>query len=267
MSNYWQQREAEQRLRFQAKKEKELEQKMSELYRVSANKVTDKMLSLYPLLLEEETTANSYYLYVRYYKLRNQINKELSQLGNKQLKELEQGLKDMYIYSVNKTLHGINFQLKNKKELKNVISSLWDNRTSWKETVWCQDGLNGSQRVARIMTQLQNTLERGMTDCVVRGASKDELVKTIKARFGVSYSEASRLARTELTYIQNQATKDSYLKAGIEEYEYLAEIDDRTSELCQELNGKRFKVNSAMVGVNYPPMHPNCRSAVLAVID
>lgn len=56
---------------------------MSELYRVSANKVTDKMLSLYPLLLEEETTANSYYLYVRYYKLRNQINKELSQLGNK----------------------------------------------------------------------------------------------------------------------------------------------------------------------------------------
>lgn len=267
MSNYWQQREAEQRLRFQAKKEKEVAQKLGELYRASANKITDDMVKLYPLLLDDNTLANNYYKYQRYFQLREYINQELSKLGNKELKELEKGLKEMYIYSMKKTLKGLKISANNNKELENVIKSLWDNRTSWKETVWCQDGLNGAQRIAKQMTQLQNALERGMTDCVVRGVSKDELVKTLKSTFGVSYSEANRLARTELTYIQNQATKDSYLKAGVQEYEYLAEVDNRTSELCEELNGKRFNINAAIVGVNYPPMHPNCRSTVLAVID
>ena len=267
MSNYWQQREAEQKLRWQAKKEKQVAQKLGELYATAASKITNDMVKLYPLLLDDNTIANNYYRFERYYELRNRINKELSKLGNKELEELEKGLKEMYIYSMKKTLKGLKISTNNNKELENVIKSLWDNRASWSQTVWCQDGLNGAQRIAKQMTQLQNALERGMTDCVVRGVSKDELVKTLKARFGVSYSEANRLARTELTYIQNQATKDSYIQAGIQEYEYLAEVDDRTSELCQDLNGKRFNINAATVGVNYPPMHPNCRSTVLAVID
>ena len=267
MSNYWQIRQAEQKMRFQLKTEKELEQKLGELYRAAANKITVEIMDIYPLLLEEDVLANNYYRYVRLFKLREQINQELSQLGIKELEELENSLKQMYIYSTNKTLQGLNFKVKNNKELNNLVKSLWDNRSSWSETVWCNDGLSGSQRVSKSMTQLYNTLERGMNDCVLRGASKDELVKTLQQRFNVSYSQANRLARTELTYIQNQATKDSYIKAGVEEYQYFAELDSRTSDLCEELNGKRFKVNSAVVGVNYPPLHPNCRSTVLAVIN
>lgn len=266
MSAYWQKREANQRLKFQSKTEKEIERELRRHYTRAANKVIEKIEFLYPSLLEDEPTANQYYKYVRYYKLLESINRELTLLGKEEIHVLEDKFQNMYRYSSWKTLKGLNFSTENKMELEKVIQSLWDNRSSWSETVWCKDGLTGAQRIEKQMTQLQNHLERGLSDCVVRGASKDELVKTLKSRFGVSFSEANRLARTELTYIQNQATKDSYKKAGVREYEYLAEVDGRTSDLCAELNGQRFPIDAAIVGVNYPPLHPNCRSTVLAVI-
>ena len=267
MSNYWQKREAEQKLKFQAKTEKEIERELRELYTKAADKVIEDMELLYPSLLEDGTIANQYYRYTRYYKLLEKINKELTLLGKEEIKVLETKMETMYKYSSWKTLKGLNFSTSNKMELENVIKSLWENRTSWSKDVWCRDGLAGLQRVEKAMSQLQNQLERGMSDCVLRGASKDELVKTLQSRFGVSFSEANRMARTELTYIQNQAAKDSYKKAGVREYEFLAEDDERTSDLCSDLNGERFPIDAAVVGENYPPLHPNCRSTVLAVID
>ena len=267
MSKYWQKREAEQRLRYQLKTEKEIEKELEKLYRAAADKVIRDMELIYPSLLEDEVLANYYYRYKRYYQLREKINKRLSKLGKKELELLEEKFEKMYKYSSWKTLEGMNFSIDNKMELEKIVQSLWDNRTSWSKTVWCKDGLNGAQRVEKTMSKLQNRLEKGMSDCVLRGASKDELIRELKATFGVSFSEADRLARTELTYIQNQATKDSYIKAGVTQYEYLAEIDNRTSEICAEMNGQRFDVAAAVVGVNYPPLHANCRSTVLAVID
>lgn len=267
MNNYWQKREAEQRLRFQTKTEKEINKELRKLYLAAADKVVSDMELIYPSLLTDDALANYYYRYKRYYKLREKINKELTTLGNSELKLLNKKFETMYKYSSWKTLEGLNFAVDNKMELEKVVQTLWDNRGSWRETVWCKDGLSGAQRVEKTMTKLQNKIEKGISDCVLRGASKDELVKELRSTFGVSFSEADRIARTELTYIQNQATKDSYIKAGVKEYEFLAEIDDSTSDECAELNGERFSIEAAIVGVNYPPLHPNCRSTVLAVID
>ncbi|MDZ5017221.1 phage head morphogenesis protein, partial [Clostridium perfringens] len=52
----------------------------------------------------------------------------------------------------------------------------------------------------------------------------------------------------------------------IEEYEYSATLDLRTSDICSELDNKPFKVKNAIVGVNYPPMHANCRSTTIPVV-
>jgi SPP1 gp7 family putative phage head morphogenesis protein len=81
---------------------------------------------------------------------------------------------------------------------------------------------------------------------------------------GVKYSNCERLARTEFNHIANQATKDSYKQTqGIDEYKYVATLDSRTSEICQNLDGKVFPLSEAEEGVNYPPAHPNCRSVTI----
>ena len=59
----------------------------------------------------------------------------------------------------------------------------------------------------------------------------------------------------------------SYNEIGIKKYKYVATLDSRTSELCRELDGKEFEVSKAQTGVNYPPMHPRCRSTTISVID
>ena len=110
-------------------------------------------------------------------------------------------------------------------------------------------------------------MEKGLIDCVSRGTSKDELVKTLMADFDIGFRSADRIARTELSYIQNQATLDKYNEAGVKKYEILAAHDARTCDICSEMNGKIFELSKAQAGVNMPPFHPNCRCAVLGVID
>ncbi len=43
----------------------------------------------------------------------------------------------------------------------------------------------------------------------------------------------------------------------------MATLDSRTSLACRELDGKDFAVAEARAGVNYPPMHPRCRSTTI----
>lgn len=269
VSKYWQKREAEQRERYLSKSEKESAAMLRKMYAAAANDIVKDMELLYLRLLDEgeDTIANNLYRFNRYYHLREQLNRKLNKLGAKQLKELSPQMENMYKWTSSQVLSSLGFEVAEKKELDIVAKSMWDNRESWSKKVWCADGLTAEERVGKNMATLQRTLEKGLQDCVARGTSKDELVKTLIKRFDVSYSQADRLARTELTYIQNQATKDSYIKAGVRQYEYFAELDARTSEQCAEMNGQRFDVVSAVVGVNYPPLHPNCRCTVLAVLD
>ena len=84
---------------------------------------------------------------------------------------------------------------------------------------------------------------------------------------GGAYAKALRVARTEFNYVANQAALDRYERLDIRQYIFVAEVDDRVSEICSTLNDVSFDVDSAEVGVNYPPMHPNCRSTTVAVTD
>lgn len=86
-------------------------------------------------------------------------------------------------------------------------------------------------------------------------------------RYLIGYNDARRLIRTETNYVSNQAELESYRSAGVKEYTFTAVLDKRTSEICRELDGKRFPVDRAKVGVNLPPMHPYCRSTTIAVIE
>lgn len=115
----------------------------------------------------------------------------------------------------------------------------------------------------------QKNLTREIKDCLsvgmIRGESVDKLAKRVQQRIDVSYSNAKRLVRTETGYAFEQATLDSYAECGIEKYRFMATLDNKTSEICRELDGKEFYVKDAVPGVNYPPMHPNCRSTTVAV--
>ena len=81
---------------------------------------------------------------------------------------------------------------------------------------------------------------------------------------GKKLSEQSleRFARTKHTEVLNRGRHDFFEKSGvISGYQYSAILDDRTSEICRGLHGKKFKAGDEPI----PPMHFNCRSVLIPI--
>jgi len=128
-------------------------------------------------------------------------------------------------------------------------------------------GANYSNRIweqkAKLITNLNNTITQGM----VQGSSIDNMTQQLSQKMDVGYKNAQRLIRTESNHVLNNGVLKSYADDGIDQYEYVATLDLRTSSICQSLDGKIFDVEKARSGVNYPPLHPNCRSTTVAYFD
>lgn len=126
---------------------------------------------------------------------------------------------------------------------------------------------NFSSRLYKHSKTLSRDLQENITVGLIRGESVDKMAKRISRRLDVSMSNAKRLVRTETAYIHELAALESYKEAGITKYRFLATLDNKTSEMCQELDRKEFPVDEATPGENLPPMHPNCRSTTEAVFE
>lgn len=145
------------------------------------------------------------------------------------------------------------FHAINERAVKQIVNRNWS-------------GESFSSRIWEHTDELAKTVKDVLLNGELTGASVNKMAGEIKNRFNVAAYQARRLVRTEINYVQNQATLEEYKDAGIERYEFGAFLDDRTSEICEEHNGHIYFVKDAKVGVNCPPMHPNCRSIIMPVV-
>lgn len=145
------------------------------------------------------------------------------------------------------------FDLIPESRVKAILSNNWS-------------GQMFSQRVWDNTNALADGLKHDMLVGIMAGKSEQHMADDIMNRCGVGAFEARRLVRTETTCVANMAELYGYQELDINEYEFSACLDSRTSDLCRELDGKVFKRNSAQAGVNLPPMHPFCRSTTLPVL-
>lgn len=125
------------------------------------------------------------------------------------------------------------------------------------------DGGNYSTRIWNDRARLVKALETILPQSFSRGLNANRLGDAIAKEMNVSKNRGRTLARTEIDYICSQADIAVYKAAGVETYEFLATLDLRTSEICRGMDGTIHKVSQAQVGVNLPPLHPNCRSTTV----
>lgn len=129
-------------------------------------------------------------------------------------------------------------------------------------------GANFSQRIWANTDKLAQTVNQEIVNGMIQGINLKTMTKRVSERFETAKkNDVERLLRTEVNYVLNQATLDGYKEAGIEKYEFSATLDSRTSQICSELHGEVFEIKKIAVGLNYPPMHPRCRSTTIPVID
>lgn len=121
-----------------------------------------------------------------------------------------------------------------------------------------------SERIWVNNSYLKQRLEQSLLASMIRGERPD--YRAFKRIFGSSLYEAKRLLHTELKRCRSEAAMQQYDRNGVEEFEFMA-LGPHPCEFCAALNGKHFKVKDFLPGDNAPPMHPHCRCSTAPWVD
>mgnify|MGYP001402995568 CR=1 FL=1 len=158
-------------------------------------------------------------------------------------------------YNIQKALgFGKTLELLNPMDVANACAYPWSG-ASFSERIW-----TNTDALAR---ELKETITVGL----IRGTSIDEMTRNLRDKMGVSFSAAERIIRTETARVVEDAELQSYKDCGIDRYEILVQLDERTCKTCGPKDGQQHAVKDAQMGENYPPFHPRCRCTTVAVFD
>lgn len=132
---------------------------------------------------------------------------------------------------------------------------------------WATDGNNFSSRIWSRKDQTINELHQELTRTIVQGKSPDEAIKHMqqfvdKKVKNAKYA-AGRLVMTEDAYFHSLSQKDAFNDLDVDEFENVATLDMRTSEICQDMDGSHFPMKDYEPGTTAPPFHPNCRTVTV----
>ena len=178
--------------------------------------------------------------------LQDAINVELTKVTHEYQMTLEDTLIGLFTeqYKEVSELLGIMAPVINREAIKTIIE-------------YPYAGKMFSDRIWDNKDALVKHIKQNLTAGIIRGDSIQKMSRQMKKDLNVLYYQAERLVRTETNYAMNQGHLKGYADSGVvEKYEFLAAIDSRTSKLCKNQNGKVYKLSDAVVGVNFPPLHP-----------
>jgi SPP1 gp7 family putative phage head morphogenesis protein len=116
-----------------------------------------------------------------------------------------------------------------------------------------QSSLSSTDSSSLLKKDLQDSLKKVVSGPIVRTGPDIIASQTI--------NEARLLAAEEANEEQKNLPPDE--RDEIESYTFVAEDDDRTSEICLELNGRTFAPDDPDVWRFHPPLHHNCRSTMV----
>lgn len=188
-----------------------------------------------------------------YWQFQAQARDELKKLGDKESQLLSEHFeKNFYdVYNFLSLPSDAAFRTLDKPIVQNIINE-----------IWCSDGKRWSDRVWNNKDKLMVSLNDGLLNTLMTGASPDELKVRLAKEFKVSYERADTLVRTELARVQAAAANERYIRGGVKYVEYFTCEDERVCEKCGPMHGKILPVTT-----NCIPMHCNCRCTLLPIIS
>ncbi len=194
-----------------------------------------------------------------------QLQQKMEILFGNQLDDVDKLIKSIYTegyyhmaYELQKGFNiGFTLQKFNENELNKVISK-----------PWTADGTNFSERIwGNYRPELINDLQTQLTQTIIRGKSPDSAIKTIAKKFNRTRAQAGNLVMTESAYFSSLSRNDCYKDLGIDEFEIVATLDGKTSEICIGLDSKHFPLKDYEVWVTAPPFHNFCRTTTCPYFD
>ena len=209
-------------------------------------------------------------LYVRAYAARKEryeavkavIYARIKKVAVKEIEKLSERLQAVYKESYYGVIDdaakqfdvGINFAILNENAINAAVSTKWHGK-QFSERVW--------DNTDRLATTAQNLVVKSFMSGEAWSKTADKLATT----FQVEKYNATRLVHTEASHIHAMADLKAYEDIGAEQYRYLATLDYRTCERCQQWDNMVLPLSEAREGYNYPVLHPLCRCTTTIAVD
>lgn len=190
-------------------------------------------------------------------KLYAETLKALDRLGRKTEDRMTDFLMDAY---KDRFYHGI-YDVAERTGIMKANVAI-DDDTAQKIAAAPWSGKSYSQRIWKNDQQLGAVLRIVVSNGLHRGLSVPQMAKMVEDKMHAGLSNASRLVRTEMNYVQNRAAADSIKESGMKYYRFIATLDRRTSAICRSHDSHVYSIDEYRPGENAPPLHPNCRSTI-----
>ena len=281
MSNeeYWKAR-AELKEKLLEKNTEKIEKEVLKIFKNARKEIINELKIIY-----SDIEATEYKKYETENLLKN-LNKVIENLYKENEKEIKEGLKDIYITmeKESKADLGVSFNDIDENLIRevtktNIGTKLNENRDVFVthgevlekivddliNSNW--SGLTLVERIEEHKRKLSLVIKEELTKGLIRGDSLQDISKILSEKMDLHYKNAIRIIRTESCWVMNSATIESYKNDGVKRYEFMAFLDKKTSKQCREADGITFDIDKAQAGVNLPPLHPNCRSCIIPVLD
>lgn len=185
--------------------------------------------------------------------LQYQLDLEMVALGDAEHKLTERFLNDEYVKEIENQSGLLGQSVLSAEQVTQTAQTVLN--TSFKGATW-------SNRIWQRQDALREIVARMAEDYLLKGKNPTTMIAKIRKEFGVSTSEAKRLAVTEGARVAIEAQRQSYKSNGYDEYEFIAE--PTACDICKALNGKFFKVKDMEPGENAAPIHPHCHCSTAA---
>ncbi len=214
--------------------------------------------------IKELENASARFHISRLESLKLQTQQSLEVLYGNQLDIVDKTMRNIYSESLYRTA----FEVQKGFGVGFAFDKLDENRLS--KVIgkpWAMDGVNFSNRIWKNKEKLINELHSTLVRNIISGSDPAKAIKEIENKMNVSRSAAGRLIMTESAYFSSVAQKDMFNELDVEKYQIVATLDNRTSEICSELDGKVFDMKDYEAGVTAPPFHPNCRTTTIPYFD
>ena len=198
----------------------------------------------------------------RYEAVKAVIYARIKKVAVKEIEKLSERLQAVYKesyygvidYSAKQFDVGINFSILNENAIHAAVSTKWHGK-QFSERVW--------DNTDRLATTAQNLVVKSL----MSGEAWSKTAEKLSTAFQVEKYNATRLIHTESSHIHAMADLKAYEDIGAEQYRYLATLDYRTCERCQQWDNMVLPLSEAREGYNYPVLHPLCRCTTTIAVD
>lgn len=210
--------------------------------------------------MKQLENASARYHISRLEALKLQTQQSLEVMFGNQLDSIDSAMRGIYTNGYYRTAFeiqkgvgvGWDFVTLDEKQISKVINK-----------PWAADGKNFSERIWSNQQKLVNELNTTLTQNIILGQDPQKAINAIAKKMNTSKNVAGRLVMTEEAFFSSAAQKDCFNELDVEQFEIVATLDSHTSDICQEMDSKKFPMSHWEVGVTAPPFHVWCRTTTV----